>query len=244
MSIIQDLFSINRQLSGNLYHISNGKNLDGRSPRLILPTKRDLTSRISEQESRVLYCNIINSHYSYYFSIETPTIETYQQTGLKAISALSDLSLYEKVNGKVEKIVNVEFKAHNVKEFCIYKDIEKLVREKITGNWFHTLKNADSGTLISLFQKFKNSFYKFPDIPISIVFCFCVLDKKWSCLKHFNFNPKVTDIETYTNKFFQLEYSAKNSFGNIMTIKNNDWIIFEDEDYIKYLNIFNSKIDL
>ena len=92
--MITDIFEINRRICFNLWdmvdvHIEPR----GLSPRLILPEKRNNAIRISEQESRILYCGLLNT-LNYYYSIETPTAQTFMLTGAKPISASSDLSLY------------------------------------------------------------------------------------------------------------------------------------------------------
>ena len=180
--------------------------LEGLSPRLILPQKRSGEIRISEQESRVLYCGTLNT-LNYFYSIETPTEELYQQKGKTPVSASSDLSIYLNRRDKFEKVVNVEFKAHNPQKEHIRKDIEKLIKEEITGNWFHTLKNVDNRTIPTLFDKFKESFLNCSNIikeDLSLVFCFCIIEKKWACQKEFNFEPDQDNLSEYIDNFFDL----------------------------------------
>lgn len=229
--IEQDILKINQQVCFDLWNIANVKSGPSeQSPRLILPQKRDESIRISEQESRILYCGTLNM-LDYYYSIETPTEQKYIQSGKTPVSASSDMSLYihrekDKENSSFEKIVNIEFKAHNPDYEHLRKDIEKLVRERLTGNWFHTLKNVDSGTLPSLFEKFKKSFIEcagMTDGQISIIFCFCVMEKGWACLKHFLYDPGSGSIEKYTNDFFKLDYSVK--LDNIEVNNNENWSI-------------------
>lgn len=226
--LLDDLIEINRRTCGSLWSIAdvNG-HPSGLSPRLIIPKTRNEELRISEQEARLIFCSLLNN-LSYYYSIETPTEQTYQLTGQTAQSALSDLSLYT-YNGVFEKVANVEFKAHNPPQDHIRKDIEKLIREQIPGNWFHFLKNMDSGTLPALFTKFIYSFNAFSNLvstfnfSVSILFCFYVLDKKWGCYKHFDFHPKQGSIVDYANSFFALSYSVS---GNKVTVNNNNgWIV-------------------
>jgi len=60
--IMNDLFEINHRLSFNLWYLTDVKsNPQGLSPRLILPKKRSGEIRISEQESRILYCGLLNT---------------------------------------------------------------------------------------------------------------------------------------------------------------------------------------
>ncbi len=59
---IKNIIEINRRVCFNLWNIANvNSSLSGLSPRLILPQKRSGEIRISEQESRVLYCAILNT---------------------------------------------------------------------------------------------------------------------------------------------------------------------------------------
>jgi len=62
-------------------------------PSLILPAKRDGSRRVSEQESKILLCQIADEQ-GIPYSIETPTSDTYQQSGTYAMSARIDVTLY------------------------------------------------------------------------------------------------------------------------------------------------------
>lgn len=228
--MMNELVEINRRLSTNLWYITDSKSSpNGLSPRLIFPQKRSEDIRISEQEARTVCCGILNT-LNYYYSIETPTEEVYQQTGQKPLSASSDLSLWVYDNGTFNKKVNVEFKAHNPPLEHIRKDIEKLVREQTPGNWHHTLKNIDSGTLPSLFQKFINSFVTLQssivNFNISILFCICVIEKKWACMKVLEYSDSVdVAFDKYLNDFFELGYHIKS--GQIVIDNNNEWMVFD-----------------
>ena len=234
----KDLIEINRRLSYDLWNVSCfNKKPSGLSPRLIFPVKRTNEEiRISEQEARILYCNILNS-LNYFYSIETPTNETYKQTGNTFLSALSDLSIYRHINNRFEKLANVELKAHNPAEKNIIKDIEKIIREKKDGNWFHVLKNVNEGTLPSVFKKFVSSFneHKGKGSEKYIIFCICILDKKFSIIRRFDYDPSFGgDASTLMKEFFCLDNS--NTSNNIKgkdfivqkdILKNNGWAIIE-----------------
>jgi hypothetical protein len=89
--IVRDILEINRRVCFNLWNVANvNSRLEGLSPRLILPQRGSGDIRVSEQESRVLYCGILNT-LNYFYSIETPTEELYQQKGMTPTSASSDL---------------------------------------------------------------------------------------------------------------------------------------------------------
>jgi len=213
--IISDVIEINRRLLYDLWNLTDvSQPPTGLSPRLILPKMRNKSIRISEQEARFLYCSLLNN-FNYFYSVETPTEKVYIQKGLKPQSASSDLSLYIYNDNAIEKVMNVEFKAHNPQIEFIAKDIEKLIKEPVKGNWFHLLKNIDGGTLPSLFNKFIESFNKYRNIvendSLSIIFSFCVLEKKWACLNHFLYNPDKNDFSEYVKNFFDIEYTIQKS---------------------------------
>lgn len=122
---------------------------------LIFPRKRDGSLRISEQEAKLLFVQHLTVDKRYCFCVETPTAETYTQKGTTPMSARVDVTL---IGSDRTPIAHVEQKAHNCEIESIRKDLEKLLREKATGCWFHTLERADSGTLRSLFAKFRTAF--------------------------------------------------------------------------------------
>jgi len=151
--IINDAMEINRRLFYDLWNISNVSQLPtGLSPRLILPKRRSQDLRISEQEARFLYVGLLNT-LNYFYSVETPTEQVYSQKGQKSQSGASDLSLYVQDENQMTKVMNVEFKAHNPARKDVLKDIEKLIYENITGNWFHLLKSIHSQSIPVLFDK-------------------------------------------------------------------------------------------
>lgn len=212
---IGDLYKINKELCYSLWYLVGvNSQPDPQSPKLIFPKKRDEEIRISEQESRILFCNLLEDT-GYYYSIETPTVKSYQLSGKVPLSALSDLSLYT-FDDKFEKVANVEFKAHNPPKKHIKKDVEKIVKEEIPANWFHTLKNVDSKTLVSLFNNLKESFIELKGDrtrELSVLFCFCVLEKRWACIKHFHHSGE--GYEDYVDSFFNLDYTVGPGFVKV-----------------------------
>jgi hypothetical protein len=227
--IINDIIEVNRRLFYDLWNLSNvSGSPSGLSPRLILPKKRDEVIRISEQEARFLFCNLLNN-LNYFYSAETPTEKLYRQKGQTPLSASSDLSIYSYENNKFNKLMNVEFKAHNPPKEHIIKDIEKLIKEDIPGNWFHLLKNIDSKTLPVLFSKISESLKTHlkdsESKRISIVFSFCVLDKKWACLKRFQYDDPIVDINKYVDDFFNLQYDVRAE--SVEVLFSSNWQIFQ-----------------
>ena len=228
--LIKDIIEINRRVCFNLWNIAsvNGHS-SGFSPRLILPKKRSGEIRISEQESRVLYCSVLNN-LNYYYSIETPTENVYKQKGISPVSASSDLSIYIQSGDEFSKISNVEFKAHNPNVEHIRKDIEKFIKENVTGNWFHTLKNIDNKTIHKLFDKFKNSFIECSDLiccRLSFVFCICVIEKQWACIKEFSFDPNNGNAIDYVSDFFDIGYFVNSSTPEVHVNDSNGWIVVQ-----------------
>ncbi|MDP8263687.1 MAG: hypothetical protein P9M13_10365 [Candidatus Ancaeobacter aquaticus] len=226
--IVKDVHEINKRVCFNLWNVANvNSKLNSLSPHLIFPQKRSGKIRISEQEARVLYCSVLNN-LNYFYSMETPTKNVYQQKGQTPVSASTDLSMFINSGNAFEKVVNVEFKAHNPKVEDIRKDIEKLIRENIYGNWFHTLKNIGNKTIPTLFDKFKDSFQKCSKNitkKVSFVFCFCVLEKKWACTKEFSFDPSHDDLSAYINDFFDLKYSATAKSASVKINKLKGWTL-------------------
>ena len=241
--LVKDLAEINRRLSYDLWNVSCfGDKPSGLSPRLIFPKKRIKNKknkdvkRISEQEARILYCNILNN-LNYFYSIETPTNKPYQFNGKTQSSALSDLSIYLYINNEFEKLGNVELKAHNPAIENFSKDIEKIIRERKDGNWFHVLKNVDEKTLPSVFEKFVSSFktHEGKGSKKFILFCICILEKKFSIIKHFDYDPSFgKDISNIMEEFFCLSKTSdlnniedKSVLDQKDILKNNGWTIIE-----------------
>lgn len=216
MPLIDDLIEINKRVCQDLWQVAVFPQIPSiLSPHLIFPEYRQNAIRYSEQESRVLFCNLLDRT-AYFYSIETPTQNQYRQSGKTDISARSDLSLYTIDNNKLDKKANIEFKAHNPRANQIGKDLEKLIKEGLPGNWFHTLVNTDKGTLPSLFGKFKeelvHNITTIQPVSVSIVFCFCVLKGKEAYIKHLNIGNHAAfhNLGTILDKFFDI---------------NNNWIV-------------------
>jgi hypothetical protein len=204
--IIRDLFEINRRISLRLWHVAHFDGQPtGMSPRLIFPQK-GVVSRVSEQEAKVLCCNVLND-LNYYYSVETPTQEVYRQTGDVPIRARSDVSLYIPSAIGFQKVANMEFKAHTPPHEHFAKDVEKLIRERMTGNWFHILRNVRSNTLPDVFAKLRGAFLRDSQTvsgmeTISIVFSVCILSKRVVYMRHFCYEGTCHSYEDYVRRFF------------------------------------------
>lgn len=233
METVEDLKEIGKKLGVDLFNMCNYSDAPSVvSPKLIFPNKGDVT-RFSEQEARTLYCNILNCSW-YHYSIETPTEETYQLTGISGSRASTDLTLWLANQMPMNRVANIEFKAHSSDRDSINKDILKLSKELPVGGWIHLLKNMDSKTLEVLFRKFEESFlkngyavqngYDFTSKDISIVFCFYVIEKKAGFIKHFNW-AKGGNLKTYVQQFFDIDYAIINQ--KVELVDANDWDFIE-----------------
>ena len=152
------------------------------APRLIVPGNGDHRRisderRISEQETRIVLCQMLDQKNSWHYSVETPTIFKFKFKGItKELSARTDMTLY----GEDERrLLDIEFKQGNPPGPSIDKDIWKLLKEGRKGVWFHILKNTDHQTFLFLFEKIRNSFSERIEHaggnPRTLLFVLCVL---------------------------------------------------------------------
>jgi hypothetical protein len=146
-------------------------------PGLIFPMRRGVDfQRVSEQEAKQVYLYILWRDQQCRFSVETPTCEPHGETQRR--SANVDVSLFT-CGHKLS--AHIEFKDKNRDD--IPSSLEKLVREEKVGGWFHTLENADQGTLPSIGRKLIHAFadivhYLEDSEPHPCLFCFCIIKKK------------------------------------------------------------------
>lgn len=201
----EDLIEMNRRVVVALLNVaSQTERPKALSPHLIFPELRTGNIRVSEQEARLLWCTMLQDT-SYYYAIEAPTANTYIQSGTKPMSARTDLALYKLTASGFKRVANIEFKAHSSTPEQIKKDTEKLIREKITGNWFHLLSSANSATIPRLFEKFAAAFKACSSHVhnnIDIVFCICVLRNRQMLTRHFTYPHGQRDFVAYVNDFF------------------------------------------
>ena len=148
------------------------------APCLILPSKRDGVLRVSEQESRILIAQWLQSH-GVRYSIETPTLGRYQQSGQAQLSARIDVTTYGSRHA-ANRTMNLELKAGTASLEAFRKDFEKLLREGIPGLWFHTLESASNATWDTLSNKMEEALERVaPHADTAghkIWFAFCVLN--------------------------------------------------------------------
>jgi len=148
------------------------------APRLIWPATRSDSTRISEQESKILITQWLERNGEFY-SIETPTREMYTQSGTAAMSARIDVTVYGS-RDPADRLLNAELKAGTASLEAFRKDFEKLLREGVPGLWFHTLANASDATWRSLEGNMLNALDRVLDLADpathSVHFAFCVLE--------------------------------------------------------------------
>jgi hypothetical protein len=157
--------------------------------------------RISEQELRFVITNLHGqfSHPNLYYSIETPTENDYSfdKNAKGKRSAASDLSFYH----NDEKVLNIEFKAHNPEQNAIDKDIEKLASESCNGAWIHIFKNEDRGTVKTLFEKFEKAFHKLNNSKKPISFHILIIETQTLLSRKGKENEN-----NYSNNIFNIDY--------------------------------------
>jgi hypothetical protein len=115
------------------------------------------------------------------FSVETPTREPHGDSQRR--SANVDVSLF--MSGH-QLSAHIEFKDKNRDD--VPSSLGKLVREEKVGGWFHTLENADQGTLPSVAEKLIDALggiwhYLEDSNPHPCLFAFCIIKKKLLFLK-------------------------------------------------------------
>jgi hypothetical protein len=143
--------------------------IKGNIPQLIFPNdqqpKKSNKIRISEQEGKLIFIQNIKS-IDLFYSIETPTLRKYNFTSKfgNARAGSLDLCIFEKENDFLKRKVNIEFKAHNMKEY--HQDFHKLLAEPGDSMFFHILESVNNGTLRGdngrkgVFPKYKEAFDK------------------------------------------------------------------------------------
>jgi len=151
---------------------NNGKGINGefKGSRLIFPhykKDREEGIRVSEQELRFVFVEEFSKlcddgTNNYYYSVETPTEGNYKFSEDKdnphatdngdGQSGNFDMAIHD-CNGK--KVCLIEFKAHNVGQKQIEKDIVKLANTKegednVLRYFIHMVPASDNGTIKSI----------------------------------------------------------------------------------------------
>jgi hypothetical protein len=149
------------------------------APRLIFPVNRNGSVRVSEQESKILISQWLEREGQFY-SIETPTSDTYVQSGNAPMSARADLTVYGS-RQPADRLLNVELKWGTPGPEAFRKDFEKLLREGVRGLWFHTLTDAGAATWRTIEERMREAFESEAKHAHAATHClhfaFCVLRK-------------------------------------------------------------------
>jgi hypothetical protein len=119
------------------YQAAITEEINGLGSRLVFPRYATGRIRVSEQEARFLFAKALENS-SLRYSVETPTIELYQQRGLEPSRASLDLTVRDEYG---QPLVNCEFKSGGTSlkrkdSMAISKDLEKLVQDPGNGLWF------------------------------------------------------------------------------------------------------------
>ena len=181
--IITSTFAIIQNVYDKQKEVDGKPNEDSKS-RIIFPKKRDMTTRVSEQELRFIFIEQLNKKiqeegWNVYYSVETPTKDCYVFTKKKndtrdvpriaekdengkpveGQSASFDLVIHD---ANYKRIALIEFKANNAskheKDFCkLNNEIERKEDDVIAETFFvEILKASDKNTYDSLKGKIKD----------------------------------------------------------------------------------------
>jgi len=173
----ETVLQLARDVSDRLWKVASGRSND---VHLILPLSSRDTDRVSEQESKIVFSQVLEERRLYY-SIETPTRLQYRQSGTRPVGARLDLTVYSDPATR-SRGLNVELKAGTPGVESFRKDFEKLAREGTPGLWFHTLERATERTVASVCAKMLRAL---SDVDMhtltashGITFAFCILDRR------------------------------------------------------------------
>lgn len=207
MNVIEDLC---KPLAEKLWGVHT--EVDG-GPHLIFPSKRDLATRVSEQESKIMLCQVLEAS-PWYYSVETPTREKYQQSGTFELSGRLDLTVYG-TRSAADRLLNVELKAGVPRVENFRKDFEKLAREGTDGLWFHTLESINQGTISAVLTRMSESILLI-DVDARaarhlITIALCVLNQRALLTAQFQFG---TDLETQLLNVFGSGMTSWTAYGD------------------------------
>lgn len=208
---------------------------DGRAPaicRLVFPRyseERGGRLRVSEQEARFAFADALAAE-PFEYSVETPTQEGYQLSGVKPLSAQTDLTLYEPGG---EPLLNVEFKSKGASpaaksSFRIGKDVQKLLRESPPGLWFHLLERVDSTSIGKLLSVIASELVDLlgqfaPDgYEKTLLFHVCVLAQGFSIHKPVHLQSGVACVDSLPQQLL-LEYRVNRE--ELLDVPDeNEWL--------------------
>jgi len=173
--------------------------------------------RISEQEARFIMA-IFFDRQKVPFSVEYPTSEKYIQKGISPSSARVDLV----VDPEQDQQINVEMKTGPVSlkaesKERIRKDIEKFVKEKYDGAWYHTLHTVQNNSITNLceayFTLLKDHIEKemiqtnTSSFDYSVLFHVCVIKHGFSIQRMIRLH-EIIDNSNAIDDFMNFEYTV------------------------------------
>ncbi len=157
------------------YQMENSPRLDDpnrqKLSRVVFPRKRDMSTRISEQELRCVFLEQLNKQiaegWDVYYSFETPTQDAYKgfskggepEQNEGGRSGEFDLVVFD---NHLQRIALIEFKANNASEHDHLKDFVKLNNvvegdSNVLRYFIEIVKNYNNETLSSLRGKTKGN---------------------------------------------------------------------------------------
>lgn len=157
--VLKKTFEIIKEVYEHQKETDGGAGTSTKQSRIIFPKKRDNSTRISEQELKLIFIEQLNKEieigWDVFYSVETPTQDTYCITGKTPQSGNFDLVIHDNT---FKRIVLIEFKANNATTLGHQKDLDKLnnknEQDENTLRYFiELLNNTDNGTLRSLHKK-------------------------------------------------------------------------------------------
>ena len=163
--------------------------------RLVLPTYRNGTRRVSEQEARSIAQRVVAASDRFFFSIETPTVGTHKFSGApegNPRSAQHDLSFYTSPDPQAvgSLVAHAEFKqghrSGNDGVMVIARDLIKLIDSDRDSLWFHSFPKPTPNEFQKLHALFRlallHAFEKRPPghkARVILAFCAVVEPTAW-----------------------------------------------------------------
>lgn len=230
-----NILELSKKSLKRLIQIDNEISSGNSHEQLIFPLKiqdggKKHIIRISEQELRFLFIEEFKIKYPHlYYSIETPTMgkfyfgKSYEEIKREneGQSASHDMCVFKKnETNHYKRVMNIEFKYRNSGIEKSGKDILKLIREEQNGAFIHLLKNTNSKTLISVFNKLTRCFSDYQtewtNENKTIQLVILSLEQK-----------KLIHCELRKNDLLKINsyFSSSQEFGNIHNFENSYWNI-------------------
>ena len=244
-----DVLKLSVNVLNRLVKIYSKEHADNLVEQLIFPKIKDV-NRISEQELRILFIEEFKLEYKqFFYSVENPTIEKYSfgkkvediKSDKNGRSASTDMCIYQRVEKKFNRILNIEFKFQNSQLKNISKDIFKLICENENGVFMLLLETSDNGTLrnkgkTGVFNKFYDSIIEYSGNWINknkIIEIFIISIKEGTIISR---EIKFSDLNELKSIFFEDVVSC----GTVKDLYGNGWINEKNNKVLKSDSELNS----